>query len=82
MNNMDFISPMVMHAWRETLWYIQQCFQYKHIYGTCDYRMISNVDALQLFERERVLARDIFKLIPTTGNLTPQFISVFWKSKS
>ena len=54
-------------------------------YGTCDYRVISNVDALQLFERERVLARDNFQLttiIPTTGNLTPQFIAVFWKSKS
>ena len=54
-------------------------------YGTCEYRVISNVDALQLFERERVLARDNFKLttiIPTTGNLTPQFIAVFWKSKS
>ena len=51
-------------------------------YGTCDYRVISNVDALQLFERERVLARDGYQLttiIPTTGNLTPQFIAVFWK---
>ena len=51
-------------------------------YGTCDYRVISNVDALQLFEREKVLARDGYQLttiIPTTGNLTPQFIAVFWK---
>ena len=54
-------------------------------YGTCDYRVIINVDALQLFERERVLARDNYQMtaiIPTTGNLTPQFIAVFWKSKS
>ena len=54
-------------------------------YGTCNYKVISNVDALQLFERERVLARDNFQMtaiIPTTGNLTPQFIAVFWKSKS
>ena len=51
-------------------------------YGTCDYRVISNVDALQLFERETVLAREGYHMttiIPTTGNLTPQFIAVFWK---
>ena len=51
-------------------------------YGTCDYRVISNVDALQLFERDRVLAQDGYHLttiIPTTRNLTLQFIAVFWK---
>ena len=51
-------------------------------YGTCDYRVISNVDALQLYEREGALAKDGYQLttiIPTTGNLTPQFIAVFWK---
>ena len=51
-------------------------------YGSCDYRVIYNVDALQLFERETALARDGYHMtaiIPTTGNLTPQFIAVFWK---
>ena len=53
-------------------------------YGTCDYRVIINVDALQLFERATALARDGYQMIaiiPTTGNLTPQFIAVFWKEK-
>ena len=53
-------------------------------YGNCDYRVIYNVDALQLFERERALAREgyhMIAIIPTTGNLTPQFIAVFWKNK-
>ena len=51
-------------------------------YGMCDYRVISNVNAFQLYERYRVLAWDGYHLttiIPTTGNLTPQFIAVFWK---
>ena len=51
-------------------------------YGSCDYRVIPNIDALQLFERETALAREgyhITALIPTTGNLTPQFIAVFWR---
>ena len=51
-------------------------------YGTCDYRVISNVNAFQLYEKYRVLARDGYHLttiIPTTGNLTTQFIAVFWK---
>ena len=51
-------------------------------YGTCDYIVISNVDTLKLFERERALAREGYHMttiIPTTGNLTPQFIAVFWK---
>ena len=51
-------------------------------YGSCDYRVIYNVDALQLYERERALSRDgyhITTIIPTTGNLTPQYIAVFWR---
>ena len=51
-------------------------------YGSCDYRVIYNVDALQLYERERALSRDgyhITTIIPTTGNLTPLYIAVFWR---
>ena len=51
-------------------------------YGKCDYRVIYNVDALQLYERERALSRDgyhITTIIPTTGDLTPLYIAVFWR---
>ena len=51
-------------------------------YGSCDYRVIYNVDALQLYEREQALSRDgyhITTIIPTTGNLTPLYIAVFWR---
>ena len=51
-------------------------------YGNCDYRVIYNVDALQLYERERALSRDgyhITAIIPTTGNLTPLYVAVFWR---
>ena len=51
-------------------------------YGSCDYKVIYNVDALQLYQRERALSRDgyhITTIIPTTANLTPQYIAVFWK---
>ena len=50
-------------------------------YGNCDYRVVYNLDALQLYERERAYSREGFhitSIIPTTGNLTPQFIAVFW----
>lgn len=51
-------------------------------YGSCDYQVLYNLDALQLYDRERALARDNYHLtaiIPTTGSLTPQFIAVFWR---
>ena len=51
-------------------------------YGNCDYRVIYNVDALQLYERERALSQDgyhITAIIPTTGDLTPLYIAVFWR---
>ena len=51
-------------------------------YGNCDYRVVYNLDAMQLYERERALAQDgyhITAIIPNTGNLTPQFIAVFWR---
>ena len=51
-------------------------------YGSCDYKVIYNVDALQMYEREQALSQDgyhITTIIPTTANLTPQFIAVFWK---
>ena len=51
-------------------------------YGSCDYRVVYNLDALQLYERERALAQDgyhITAIIPNTGYLTPQFIAVFWR---
>ena len=50
-------------------------------YGSCDYKVAYNLDALQLYERERALAQDgyhITAIIPNTGSLTPQFIAVFW----
>ena len=51
-------------------------------YGSCDYRIVYNLDALQLYERERAYAQDgyhITTIIPNTGSLTPQFIAVFWR---
>ena len=51
-------------------------------YGNCDYRVVYNLDAVQLYERERAFAQDgyhITAIIPNTGNLTPQFIAVFWR---
>lgn len=51
-------------------------------YGKCDYRVLYNLDALQLYERERLLNQDgyhITAVIPTTGELTPLFIAVFWR---
>ena len=51
-------------------------------YGSCDYKIAYNLDALQLYERERVLGRQgyhITTIIPTTGRLTPQFFVVFWR---
>ena len=50
-------------------------------YGNCDYRVVYNLDALQLFNREQQYARQgchITVLIPNTGSLTPQYIAVFW----
>ena len=50
-------------------------------YGNCDYRVVYNLDAVQLYERERAYAEEGFHItaiIPNTGNLTPQFIAVFW----
>ena len=51
-------------------------------YGKCDYIVLYNLDASQLFERDRKLAikgYHIKAIIPTTGNLTPLFIAVFWR---
>ena len=51
-------------------------------YGNCDYRVVYNLDAMQLYERERALGQDgyhITAIIPNTGYLTPQFIAVFWR---
>ena len=51
-------------------------------YGKCDYKVLYNADAGQLYERERALADQgyhISTIIPTTGNLTPLFIAVFWR---
>ena len=51
-------------------------------YGSCDYRVIYNVDASQLYERERMYNQNgyhITTIIPTTGELTPLFIAVFWR---
>ena len=51
-------------------------------YGDCDYLVVYNVDAPQLYERERSLSKKgyhITTVIPTTGQLTPLFIAVFWK---
>lgn len=51
-------------------------------YGSCDYRVIYNVDASQLYERERMYNQNgyhITAIIPTTGDLTPLFIAVFWR---
>ena len=51
-------------------------------YGDCDYRVEYNLDASQLYERERSLYQDgyyITTIIPTTGDLTPLFIAVFWR---
>lgn len=51
-------------------------------YGSCGYRVLYNVDALRLYEQERVLNQDgyhITTIIPTTGDLTPLFIAVFWR---
>lgn len=51
-------------------------------YGSCDYRVIYNVDASQLYERERMYNQNgyhITTIIPTTGQLTPLFIAVFWR---
>jgi len=50
-------------------------------YGKCDYKVLYNVDAGQLYEREKDLAGQgyhISIIIPTTGDLTPLFIAVFW----
>ena len=51
-------------------------------YGNCDYLVLHNLDALQLYERERRLRQDgyhVTAVIPTTGDLTPLFMAVFWK---
>ena len=51
-------------------------------YGSCDYHVIYNVDASQLYERERMYNQNgyhITAIIPTTGELTPLFIAVFWR---
>ena len=51
-------------------------------YGSCDYRVIYNIDALQLYEREIALSRSGYRIttiIPTTGDLTPRYVAVFWK---
>jgi len=50
-------------------------------FGKCDYRVEYNLDTLQLFNRERLYAREgchISVVIPNTGSLTPQYIAVFW----
>ena len=50
-------------------------------YGSCDYKVVYNVDAPQLYERGVHLAKQgyhVTSIIPTTGNLTPQFIVIFW----
>ena len=50
-------------------------------FGNCDYRVEYNLDALQLYYKERQYARDgchITVIIPNTGCLTPQYIAVFW----
>jgi len=50
-------------------------------FGNCEYIVEYNLDALQLFNRERQYARrgcHITVIIPNTGSITPQYIAVFW----